>query len=228
MYLQLAENKKRKRGAVRVESYTRSSNVNSHSRKFPLRENHTNPNPHIFIPNFETGGGIYVREDKFDNMPDHQWAMFMDILAPYQPQVQNGTMSEPMFLSGKAERKARRDEKKDAKMEKKASKEERKTDRNERKNQRRESKDEARESRESRKSERGGFDWDKAKDTAGGLISKFTNRGGGDDGGGDTGGGDTGGGGTPMSTTTKYIIGGSIAVVVIGGIAYAMTRPKVA
>lgn len=230
MYLQLAENKKRRRGTVAVESYQRSSHVSSHGRRFPLRENKPKKNPYIFVPNFEQGGGIFIREDKFDGLTDNQWSMFMRILAPYQPQVQNGAMSEPMFLSSRAERKANRDRKREAKTSKKEAKTQSKIDKNDRKNQRTESRAEARErradakqSRAERKAEGGGFDWDKAKDTAGALIGKFT--GGGQESAPGDGGSESSAGG--FNFKSPLFIGG-VALVVIGGIVYAVTRPKTA
>jgi len=230
MFLQLADNglsakhKTIKRNApkfIEVAGYKRSSNVSAHKRRYPILQEETNP--YIFIPDFENGGGIYIREDKFDSMPTEQFKLFIQKLAPLQPDVQKGVLSEMEELSGRAERKARRDEKKDLKLEKKENKEERKTDKNERKNKRRDSKDEARQSREERKAEKGGFDWDKAKDVAGNLIGKFTGKGGAED----TGGADTGGGGgaepTPFYKNPIFIVGG---LLLIGGGIYLATRPK--
>jgi hypothetical protein len=225
MYLQLAEGKKRRRGRVQVSGYT--SNVSAHTRRYPLNENGEVSNPYIFIPNFEQGGGIYVREDKFDGLPPNQWAMFMKNLAPFQPEVEQGALSEPMFLASRSERKESRERRREAKTAKKEAKTKSKEDRNDRRNQRTEQRGsraerraENKEAREKRKAEGGGFDWDKAKDTAGGLIGKFTGRGGGDEGGGDGGGGDSG---TGMSPTMKYVLIGGAVVLLAGGI-YASTR----
>jgi hypothetical protein len=218
MYLQLAEGKKRRRGRVQVSGYT--SNVSAHTRRYPLNENGEISNPYIFIPNHSQGGGLYVREDKFDGLPANEWAKFMRDIAPYQPEVEQGSLSEPMFLASRASRKENRERKAEAKTAKKEAKVTGKEDRNTRKNDRTANRKDNADKRAQRKAEGKGFDWDKAKDTAGSLIGKFTGKGGGDEGGGDGGGGDSG---TGMSPTMKYVLIGGAVVLLAGGI-YASTR----
>ena len=174
MYLELAETgmsarPKKRPQTYQVSGYKRSANfVPAHSRRYHLQENDPQDNPYIFVPNFEQGGGLYIREDKFDSMPGNQWNLLMKTLAPYQPQVQQG-MSENTFLGNRAERKARRDEKKDQKATNKANREQRKEDKNERKNQRQTARDE-------RKANKKPIDWGGVKDTAtsviGGIFGK--------------------------------------------------------
>jgi hypothetical protein len=213
MYLQLAEKPKR----IQVGGYKRKSYVSPHSRRYPLSE--PAENPYIFIPDVQNGGGLYIREDKFDSMPEEQFKRFVMAIAPWQPEVQNGAMSESMFLSNRAERKENRSRRKEAKTEKKEQRATNKQDKNQRKNDRRASKDEARASKEERKSNRKGFDWDKAKDTASSLISKFTGKGGEDESGNAGGGTDA----TPFYKNPLVLVGGAL---LIGGGIYLATRPK--
>lgn len=72
-----------------------------------------NRDKYIFIPAGYRGAekDLYVREDFFDDMPDSVYQQMMQELAAYQN----------TGLSGKADRKARRQERKDAKAAKKAS-----------------------------------------------------------------------------------------------------------
>jgi len=212
MYLQLAESNQRQTNTV---------------------------NPYIFVPDFEAGtGGVYIREDKFDSMPDKQWSVFTKMLAPYQPETKNGTLSESMFLASRADRRERRKRKKEAKVQKKEAKVERRKQKTESKKLKAESKAELRRMRgeakmtraegKRLKGERGGggggegegFDWKSAADTAGGLIGKI--RGG-------------GAGGEEMiapegATEAKpfyknpIVIGGG--VLLLAGIAFMALRPK--
>lgn len=210
MYLQLAENNRRKR--VNIASYKRRANVASHSRQFPQRLNDSAPieNPYIFIPDFEAGtGGIHVREDKFDYMPEDQYKLFMAMLAPYQPP---GGLDE---LSNKANRERRRDQR----AKKREGKEERKNEKQKRRSDRSSSKNDAR----AKKSEGGGDDsggsgiLDRIKSG----VSKFINKG--QDGGGDG----TPGGGAPEETPfykKPVFIGGAAAAVLV--VAYLATKKK--
>lgn len=222
MYLQLAEGGQRRKGKVAVSGYKRKSSVSSHQRRYPLNENGSLDNPYIFIPN-NSGGGVYVREDKFDAMPDHQWAVFMKNIAPFQPEVQSKSLSEPMFLASRASRKQKREDRHQAKMEKKAAKTQKKVDRTERKNQRRASKDESRANRDERKANRKGVDMDKVKSIGGALLNKFLPGAMPDDE------PETGGGAGGESSATPFyknpiVIGG--AIVLTAGAIYLATRPK--
>lgn len=220
MYLQLAE---RKRGRVSVSGYTRRSRVRPHTRKYPLNENGEEDNPYIFLPNFDTGGGVFVREDKFDSIPDDQWAVFMNAIASYQPEVQRG-MSEACFLSSRADRRAKRERRNEARTKRKETRAQNKEDRNTRRNERAESKADARqtraEARMTRAEGKGGFDWDKAKEIGGSLINKFTGGGGGDDMPADQGGSDSS---TPFYKQPTFLI---IAAAAAAGGIYLATRPK--
>jgi len=224
MYLQLAERPK----YVNVQSYKRSPKVAAHRRKYPqLRED---ANPYIFVPEFESGtGGLFIREDKFDSMPEHQFKMFVRAIAPLQPEVQQGVLSEAEFLAGRAERREARQRRREAKTQKKESKGTARKERQERKRMRAESKAEARRTRAEAKQTRaeakrdkaqgggGGFDWEKAKDVGGSLISKFTGKGGEE-------------AGAEIETAEKkwyqnpLVIGGGLLL--IGGAIYVGTRPK--
>ena len=230
MYLELAENylgAKRKKSHVihtprtyEVSGYKRGANyVPAHERRYL---NEAPENPYIFVPNFEQGGGVYVREDKFDNMPDDQYKIFMKTLAPYQPEVQQG-MSENYFLGSRAERKAQRERRMEAKTQKKEGKGTAKTERQERKKLKAESKASARTTRADAKKTKaegggGGVDWDKVKDVGGSLIGKFINK----DGGGEPGGADV------VTETPFYkkpaVIFGGVAVLLIGG--YMLMKKK--
>lgn len=112
MYLQLAEGGNRPQGnrPHRKPHRPLQSNGNTRTRISTQASRSTqDDNPYIFIPNFETGGGVFVREDKFDAMPNDQWQIFIKTLAPFQPQVQQG-LHEDMFLATRAERKQRRED----------------------------------------------------------------------------------------------------------------------
>jgi hypothetical protein len=112
-------------------------------------------NPYIFFPDFEAGsGGVYIREDKFDNMPTEQYKEMVRSLSPYQPKTSGG-LQEERLLSSRAERKERR------------------ADKNKRKNEKAESKNQARASKEERKSKRQPFDFKGAIDSVGGVIKNF-------------------------------------------------------
>ncbi|HLF52332.1 hypothetical protein [Flavobacterium sp.] len=222
MYLQLAEN--RRRGKVSVSGYYRSPGVSSHKRRYPsLSEpaQSITSNPYIFVPDFEAEtGGVYIREDKFDSMPDKQWAVFMKTLAPYQPEVQQRTLSEPMFLASRADRKERRKRKKEAKVQKKEAKVERRKQKTESKRLKAESKAALRKAKGEAKMAKatgggGGIDWGKVKDVGGGLISKFTGKGGEEE-------TPEGGGAETPFYKNPVVIGG--AVLLTAGAIYMATR----
>jgi len=179
-----------------------------------LAEGEETRNPYLFIPDFEAGtGGIFIREDKFDSMPTDQYKKLLNLLGPFQPKTPGG-LNEDDFLSSRADRKARRDEKKDQKATNKANREQRKEDKNERKNQRQTARDE-------RKANRKPFDFKGAIDTVGGVVSKFTGKGGEDF-------EPSAGSSTPTESKPFYknpavLIGGAV---VVGGLAYLLTRKK--
>lgn len=218
MYLELAENR------VQVSGYTRNPRVKKHTRRYPTLNEETNP--YIFVPDFERGGGLFIREDKFDSMPEHQFKMFVRAIASVQPEVQSGQLSEAIFLASRAERREQRARRKEAKTQKKEGKGQARKERQERKKLKQESKAEARKTRaEAKKTKaeggKGGFDWEKAKDVGGSLISKFTGKGGEEA-------GSDGQGGAPTEATPFYknpavIIGG---VALLAGIGYLATRKK--
>lgn len=97
-----------------------SENGNANSRQGNVKDN---ANPYVFVPDI-TGNsrGFYVREDNFDDLDDKDWNALMVQIAPYQPQVQNGGMSEDYFLSNRASRKAKREQKTKDKQEKRQAK----------------------------------------------------------------------------------------------------------
>jgi hypothetical protein len=124
MYLQLSEN-------VRVKSYNRRAHkVRAHKVKSHLRTlSESEPeNPYIFIPD-KTGvtKGIWIREDQFDWMSPGEWRIFVKELAPFQPAVENGTLSEGMFLNDRASRRAKREAKKEEKQLRKTANKERRS-----------------------------------------------------------------------------------------------------
>jgi hypothetical protein len=87
---------------------------------------------YIFVPNFTTGhGGMFIREDKFDYMTPKQHLDFLAKVAPYQPSVTSGSMSESKFLSNRADRVKRRDARIARKDTKAADKEQRQEERTE-------------------------------------------------------------------------------------------------
>lgn len=134
MYLELAESGHRpikgllqEKRSVNVSGYRRrANNVPRHKRTLSEDEN---PNPYIFVPD-ATGGGKWVREDMFDSLDSLEWRKLMYELAPYQPGVNTGQLSESQFMSDRATRKAKREDKKTgrktAKTAKKTGKEEKK------------------------------------------------------------------------------------------------------
>ena len=213
MYLELAENYLgAKRNWYNVGGYNRKANhVPAHTRRYSgMNEGPTNP--YIFMPNMETGGGLYIREDKFDSMPNDQFKMLMRQLAPYQPEVENGQMSEQQFLGNREDRKKNRESKRNRRDQKANSKAESRTTRANAKQTRADAK------KSKADSGQGGFDWDKVKDVGGSLIGSIFNKG------GDASGGEV----APIVETPFYkkpavIIGG---VVVLGVVGYMLTRKK--
>lgn len=101
-------------------------------------------NPFIYVPD-PTGltSGMYVREDHFDNLNNAEWRQMMANLAPYQPSVQNGVLSEGRFLNDRASRKAKRQEKRETRQEQKAAKKESKVEKRDSKSAARETRAEA-------------------------------------------------------------------------------------
>jgi hypothetical protein len=228
MYLQLAESPRR--GKVAVSSYKRSSTVSAHKRRYPTLSEEAESNPYIFVPDHQNGGGVHVREDKFDNLSDREWGQFMKRVAPYQHAVESGTLSESTFLASRSDRKARRKEKKDNKIEKDKAKTDKKKAKNEikmAKAQKKRDQGEAKKTKADGKGGKKGFDWDKAADIGGKLVSKFTNKGadGGGDGSGGGDGGSDGGESKPFLKSTAGIVTMSVlGLAVVGGIGYAVTR----
>lgn len=179
-------------------------------------------NPFIFVPNFEQGGGIFVREDKFDAMPNDQFTLFMELLAPYQPEVEAG-LSEAVYLADRASRREHRERRKEAKTQKKEGKGSAKKERQERKKLKAESKAESRTKRAEAKLTKsqtgGGLDLTKLTDTASTLIGKFTGKGGEAEAAAIPSGSDE----TPFYKKPAVLIG---AAVLIGGGIYLATRKK--
>jgi LPXTG-motif cell wall-anchored protein len=170
-------------------------------------------NPYIFMPNFESGGGLYIREDKFDSMPNDQFKMLMRQLAPYQPEVQTGQMSEQQFLGNREDRKKNRESKRNRRDQKANSKAESRTTRANAKQTRADAK------KSKADSGQGGIDWDKVKDVGGSLIGKVFNKG-----------GDEGADASAMVPEPKpfyknpiVIVGG---IIVLAGAGYLLTRKK--
>ncbi|MEI8136124.1 MAG: hypothetical protein WCH21_02250 [Bacteroidota bacterium] len=205
MYLQLAERAKK----VKVGTYARSGYVKAHTRKFPTLSE--NENPYIFIPNVD-GGGVYIREDKFDSMPHDQFVKFVATLAPYQPEVKAGELSEGEYLASRSERKAARQKKKDLKNEEKESKTKRKEEKSA-------SKAAVRQAKADKKTSGKGFDWDKAGEIGGKLIGKITGKGE-EDASGNAGAAIEP---TPIYKNPLFIAGG--AALLLGGI-FLATRKK--
>ena len=170
-------------------------------------------NPFIFVPNFEQGGGIFVREDKFDAMPNDQFNLFMELLAPYQPEVQAG-LSEAVYLADRASRRDRRERKKEAKTAKKEAKTQKKQAKAEAVKLKAESK------AEKRAQGKGGINWETVKDVGGSLIGSFTGKGSGTQ--ADTT-APTASDETPFYKKPAVLIG---AAVLIGGGIYLATRKK--
>lgn len=68
---------------------------------------------YLFVPNDQApNGGVWVREDYFDNLPAEQWQQTMAALAPYQPQQMSGIFSN--IKQNIQERRERRDIRRDA------------------------------------------------------------------------------------------------------------------
>ena len=169
MLLQLAE----RPSAVRVSSYTRKAKVKAHTRSFPTLREHSHidsSDPYIFFPDGH-GGGMFIHESKFDSVPEETFKRLMLQLAPFQPSVQSGELSEPVFLADRASRRDRRERKKEAKTAKKEAKTQKKQAKAEAVKLKAESK------AEKRAQGKGGVDWEKVKDVGGSLISKFTGKG---------------------------------------------------
>lgn len=91
---------------------------------FYLSEAGAPSNPYIFLPDFSgKTAGSYVRQDYFDELTPAEFKQFMQFLAPYQPKVQSGQLSESRFLSGmfdnmrnrQKQRQDRRQDRKDTK-----------------------------------------------------------------------------------------------------------------
>lgn len=126
------------------------------------------PNPidyYIAVPN-EEGGFSYIREDKFDDLPD--WAF--DEILEAQPY-----MSEGDYLSSKADRKARRAARKQKKLTKKSDskrKKELKMMRKESRGVEREARQVRRQEKHVRKGERDGTGWQDIMGTAKDIFGK--------------------------------------------------------
>lgn len=184
-----------------------------------LAEGQTTRNPYLFIPDFEAGtGGIFIREDKFDSMPDYQYKALLNILGPFQPKEEGG-LNESALLASRSERKAQRERRAEAKTAKKEARAAEKASKTARKEERSASKAEARSARAEKRANRQPFDFKGAIDTVGGVVSKFTGKGGEEI------------EALPGSATESkpfyknpiVLIGGALA---IGGIAYLATRKK--
>lgn len=209
MTLQLAENNLFQR-EIKVKSYKRKPFVKAHTRT--LSDNAKNLNPYIFIPDFEAGaGGIFVREDKFDGLPADQYKLFMDLLAPYQPEHSQALDEEDEHtLSGIFKNWI-------------AGREERKAKRTERKGQRVESKNKARETRANAKMTRAEAKKIKSENGGESFLDKIVGGakdifGKGQDGGA------TPGGAEPTPFYKNPLVLGGIGVVLVGG--YFLTRKK--
>lgn len=71
---------------------------------------------YVFVPAEGTpNGGVWVREDYFDNLPADEWQKTMVALAPYQPQQMSGIISN--IRENIQERRERRDIRRDARSE---------------------------------------------------------------------------------------------------------------
>lgn len=71
---------------------------------------------YVFVPNEQAAnGGVWVREDYFDNLPADEWSKTMAALAPYQPQQMSGIISN--IRENIQERRERRDIRRDARTE---------------------------------------------------------------------------------------------------------------
>lgn len=72
--------------------------------------------PYVWIPDKENGGGFWMREDKLDTLNDNDFDNLMDDIAPYEADVMGLSEDSLQYLSGKAERQARREQRKDNKQ----------------------------------------------------------------------------------------------------------------
>lgn len=183
-----------------------------------LAEGPTTRNPYLFIPNFEGGeGGVFIREDKFDSMPDEQYKALLNILGPFQPKEEGG-LNEGALLASRSERKEQRSRRREAKTAKKEARSAEKASKTARKEERSSSRAEARSARAEKRANREPFDFKGAIDTVGGVVSKFTGKGGEEiealPGSGEA---------KPFYKNPIVLIGGALA---IGGIAYLATRRK--
>lgn len=71
---------------------------------------------YLFVPNDQApNGGVWVREDYFDNLSPEDWTKTMAALAPYQPQQMSGIISN--IRQNIADRRERRDIRRDARTE---------------------------------------------------------------------------------------------------------------
>lgn len=71
---------------------------------------------YLFVPNDQApNGGVWVREDYFDNLSPEDWTKTMAALAPYQPQQMSGIISN--IRQNIQERRERRDIRRDARTE---------------------------------------------------------------------------------------------------------------
>lgn len=126
MYLQLAESR-----STNVKGYYRKKHyVPGHKRRLNEGAEEVIKNPYIYIPQFMTAtpsnpaglpSGVNVREDYFDDLDNAEYNELMSILAPYQK-----GLSEAVFLSSRAERRAKREERREKRQQ---NKEERKKNR---------------------------------------------------------------------------------------------------
>jgi len=96
-----------------------------------LAEGEDEANPFIYIPKDVTGldKGVYIREDHFDYLPNDEFNVLMQQLAPFQPEVHQG-MSERYFLHDRASRKANREKRKQDRATKKEMKNQKKDAKN--------------------------------------------------------------------------------------------------
>lgn len=155
-------------------------------------------NPYIFFPDFENEkGGVYIREDKFDAMPDAQYKELIKSLAPFQPKTSGG-LSEDRLLCSRADRKKRRE------------------DRQGRKNEKASAKAELTKAKAERKRTRQPFDFKGAIDTVGGVIKNIK-------GGSDQGAEVTSVEPTPFYKNPAVLIGGAL---LIGTGIYFATKKK--
>jgi hypothetical protein len=240
MYLELAE-KGRRSKRVRVNTYARTPYVKSHSRKYPSLSDGTENPYHIYIaPELNDGVGLFVREDYFDSLSENEFEAVMAEIELYEDGIsgkgkQRRTERRERRQERKEKKTARKDEKQARKTLKKDNKIQRKADRNTRKNDKRASKDSARATKAQAKltkaEKKGSTDWGGIIDSAGGVIGKFTGKGGDSDstaadasitnntGGGDSGasgGGSNNGDGTILGMPKTAVIIGAVAVLGIG------------